>query len=52
MGQVIPTIRRHHVARALVVEGVLLTMNAAAPVERWPDVEVLMKSIVGSYRAV
>lgn len=52
MGQGIPAQRRHHVARAVLSGGRLLTINAAAPVDKWPEVEGVMREIVESYRAV
>lgn len=52
LGQEIPTQKRHHVARAVLAEGHLLTINAAAPVEKWAEVEDVMKAIVNSYRSL
>ena len=52
LGQEIPTQKRHHVARAVLSEGHLLTINAAAPVEKWAEVEDVMKAIVNSYSSL
>ena len=51
MGQGIPAMRRHHVGRAVLSNGHLLTINAAAPVDKWPEVEGVMRAIVNSYQA-
>jgi PsbP len=53
LGQEIPTQKRHHLARTVLNrEGHLLTINAAAPVEKWAEVEDIMRGIVSSYRSV
>jgi hypothetical protein len=44
-------LRRHYLGRAVVVGGVVLTITAAAPVERWKEMEPLLRAIVSSYRA-
>lgn len=51
-GQEIPTIRRHHLGRAVLARGAVLTITAAAPVDRWPAAEDVLRAIVGSYRPV
>jgi hypothetical protein len=52
LGQEIPTQKRHHVARAVLSGGNLLTINAAAPLDKWAEVEDVMRTIVDSYRKV
>ncbi|KAH7623916.1 hypothetical protein NADE_008730 [Nannochloris sp. 'desiccata'] len=52
LGQEIPTQKRHHLARAVLSGGRLLTINAAAPVEKWAEVEDVMRAIVDSYRSL
>jgi hypothetical protein len=52
LGQEIPTQKRHHLARAVLSGGQLLTINAAAPLEKWAEVEDIMRAIVVSYRSV
>ena len=43
--------RRHHIGRAVLSGGNVLTMNAAAPVDKWEEVQDVMRAIVNSYRA-
>jgi hypothetical protein len=52
LGQEIPTQKRHHLARAVLSGGHLLTINAAAPVDKWAEVEDVMREIVDSYRSL
>jgi len=52
LGQEIPTQKRHHLARAVLSGGRVLTISAAAPVEKWAEVEDIMRAIVDSYRSL
>lgn len=49
-GQDLDTLRRHHVGRALRVGRNLYTLNASAPEDRWPEVELILRGIVASFR--
>jgi hypothetical protein len=49
--QEIPTMRRHHLGRAVLVGGMVQVMTAAAAVEQWAEAEAVLAAIVGSFRA-
>lgn len=53
-GQSIPSVRQHHLGRALLSgkSATLLTINASVAADKWadPEVETVMRGIVKSYR--
>ena len=48
-GQTLATITRHHVGKALLINGAAYSINASLPEERWDAASGVLQAVVESF---